>query len=169
MGTRSAAVSTDPTSFQAKRAFDRSTKKFCEKLNELDCLVADSVLDQVTNVFVETNAPLNNLVQVATRGHHQQQQRVLPTPPDMPDLPLPRHSTARSTSPPSPPRDREKESPSHSSSQENNSSLTKQVELFRRHSRKLSQVASYAAQNSTNAKCEWCAIIREAFVDHIIA
>ena len=45
-------------------------------------------------------------------------------------------------------------SPSSSQLDESLKGLTKQVELFRRHSRKLSQVAAYAAQSSTDSKRE---------------
>lgn len=76
LGTHHEAVAADPGSARAKRAFDKCAKKLCEKLNELDRMVADSVVDQVTDLFVETSAPLNHLVQAATGST-----RVMPTPP----------------------------------------------------------------------------------------
>ena len=47
-------------------AFDRTAEQLCEKLCELDRWVADAVVDQVTETFVETADPINHLVQAAT-------------------------------------------------------------------------------------------------------
>ena len=51
-------------------AFDSTADHLCERLLELDRWVADSVVDQVTEAFVETSVPINHLVQAATSGPH---------------------------------------------------------------------------------------------------
>lgn len=48
-----------------RTAFDKTAEKLCEKLCEIDRWVADAVVDQVTEVFVEPSAPVNHLVQAA--------------------------------------------------------------------------------------------------------
>ena len=144
LGAHFEAVSADPGSARAKRAFDKCAKKLCEKLNELDRLVADSVVDQVTDVFVEASAPLNHLVRAAT---HHTPQRVVPTPPTSTPAPPPfsaRHAASSSTSP-----EQEEADGGPSAGAEDTKRM---AEVFRRHSRRLSQVAAYAAQSSTDAE-----------------
>lgn len=145
LGTHYEAVSADPGSARAKRAFDKCTKKLCEKLNELDRWVADSVVDQVTDVFVEASAPLNHLVQAATGSHKYMTtpHRVVPTPPI--PTPTPPPSSARHA--PSPGQDDVDADPSPAAED-----TKRMAEVFRRHSRRLSQVAAYAAQSSTDAE-----------------
>lgn len=60
------AVQANPESKEAKAAFDRTAEQLCDKLCELDRWVADSVVEQVTDAFVETSAPIDHLVQAAT-------------------------------------------------------------------------------------------------------
>lgn len=59
-------VHTNPESSRAKEAFDQTAETMCDKLLELDRWVADSVVDLVTDTFVETSEPINHLVHVAT-------------------------------------------------------------------------------------------------------
>ena len=59
-------VHTNPESARYRAAFDETAETMCDKLLELDRWVAESVVDQVTNTFVETSAPINHLVQAAT-------------------------------------------------------------------------------------------------------
>lgn len=59
-------VHVNPESARARAAFDQTAETMCEKLLELDRWVADSVVDLVTNTFVETSAPINHLVEAAT-------------------------------------------------------------------------------------------------------
>ena len=61
--------------FSHRSAFDSTAEQLCEKLCELDRWVADAVVDQVTETFVETAAPINHLVQAATAASPT------PTPP----------------------------------------------------------------------------------------
>lgn len=146
LGTHYEAVSADPGSARAKRAFDKCTKKLCEKLNELDRWVADSVVDQVTDVFVEAAAPLNHLVQTATGSRAYTPQRVVPTPPT--SAPAPPLSSARHT-----PNDKSPGSDEVDAGPSPAAEDTKRMaEVFRRHSRRLSQVATYAAQSSTDTE-----------------
>ena len=156
LGTHHEAVAADPGSARAKRAFDKVAKKLCEKLNELDRMVADSVVDQVTDIFVETSGPLNHLVQAATATAEPQQQRLIPTPPSAAALPPPKpsadyryNSTPPAAGPPIKQQLFQEEVDSASSP-----STKKMAELFRRHSRRLSQVAAHAAQSSTDAESE---------------
>lgn len=51
-----------------RAAFDQTAEQLCEKLCEIDRWVADAVVDQVTEVFVEPSAPINHLVQAAAAG-----------------------------------------------------------------------------------------------------
>lgn len=60
--------------YSYRETFDHTAEQLCDKLNELDKAVADAVLDQVTSVFVETAAPLNQLVNAVTTAS----QSVLP-------------------------------------------------------------------------------------------
>ncbi len=53
---------------------------------------------------------------------------------------------------PSPPPQSPDSSPYSAHRDDSMRGFTKQVDLFRRHSRRLSQVAAYAAQSSTNTK-----------------
>ena len=48
-----------------RTAFDQTAEQLCEKLCEIDRWVADAVVDQVTEAFVEPAAPINHLVQAA--------------------------------------------------------------------------------------------------------
>lgn len=136
LGTHYEAVLADPGSARAKRAFDKCTKKLCEKLNELDRWVADSVVDQVTDVFVQTSQPINHLVQAATTTSTSSRARregLTPTPPTFPGTGSEEVDTAARGG---------------ATSQD-----TKHMaELFRKHSRRLSQVAVYAAQSSTDTE-----------------
>ena len=45
-----------------RTAFDQTAEQLCEKLCEIDRWVADAVVDQVTEVFVEPSAPISHLV-----------------------------------------------------------------------------------------------------------
>lgn len=49
--------------FLCRSAFDQTAEQLCEKLCEIDRWVADAVVDQVTEVFVDPSAPINHLVQ----------------------------------------------------------------------------------------------------------
>ena len=140
----------DPGSARAKRAFDKCAKKLCEKLNELDRLVADSVVDQVTDAFVETSAPLNVLVETATGTNRPRGQAKAPpmSPPPAPTLPPTRHAPSQ-VSPRHQVRDEVDASPTKTAED-----AKKMAEVFRRHSRRLSQVAAYAAQSSTDSESE---------------
>lgn len=60
------AIYIDPDDTDAKKAFDSTADHLCERLLELDRWVADSVVDQVTEAFVETSVPIDHLVQAAT-------------------------------------------------------------------------------------------------------
>lgn len=142
-----------PGSARAKRAFDKCTKKLCKKLNELDRWVADSVVDQVTEAFVETSKPIDHLVQAATASR-----QVLPAAPMSKPAPPPisarRHPRARAG--PSQQEDVDTAQPPMDTAQppmDTASPDTKHMaEVFRRHSRRLSQVAVYAAQSSTDTE-----------------
>ena len=59
-------VHANPESAKYGAAFDETAETMCDKLLELDRWVADSVVDQVTNTFVETSDPINHLVRAAT-------------------------------------------------------------------------------------------------------
>ena len=59
-------VHAHPESARARTAFDQTAETMCDKLLELDRWVADSVVDLVTNTFVETSHPINHLVKAAT-------------------------------------------------------------------------------------------------------
>lgn len=61
-------IHANPESARYRAAFDETAETMCDKLLELDRWVADSVVDQVTNTFVETSGPINHLVQAATVG-----------------------------------------------------------------------------------------------------
>lgn len=52
----------------SRAAFDQTAEQLCEKLCEIDRWVADAVVDQVTEVFVEPSAPIKHLVQAAAAG-----------------------------------------------------------------------------------------------------
>lgn len=52
--------------YTCRATFDHTAEQLCEKLCEVDRWVADSVVDQVTDTFVEASAPINHLVQAAT-------------------------------------------------------------------------------------------------------
>ena len=175
-------MSTDPGSSRAKRAFDKCTKKLCEKLNELDRLVADSVVDQVTNVFVETSQPLDHLVDAATmerergRGKERGRGRTPPHPQHLTVASPPARQASSHLHPHRPvaasgrgvqsggspsrqlPKEkvrRQEEGEEEEEEEEQEGMDTKQMaEVFRRHSRKLSQVAVYAARSSTDTDSE---------------
>ena len=66
LGEQQDMVHTNPESARYRAAFDKTAETMCDKLLELDHWVAESVVDQVTNTFVETSAPINHLVQAAT-------------------------------------------------------------------------------------------------------
>ena len=180
LGRHHEAVAADPTSSRAKRAFDKCAKKLCEMLNELDRMVADSVVDQVTDIFVETSGPLNHLVQVATG--QEQLRRTMPTPPVSPPraaapppssgpYSAPDYGSPGARSPPArqqvDPRgyksarqhlfkdhdEEEVDSPSPAAQD-----TKKMAEVFRRHSRRLSQVAAYAAESSTDKESKFSAL-----------
>ena len=59
-------IHANPESARYRATFDETAETMCDKLLELDRWVADSVVDQVTNTFVETSGPINHLVQAAT-------------------------------------------------------------------------------------------------------
>lgn len=60
------AISCDPDNETIKEAFDSTAEQLRTRLLELDRWVADSVVDQVTEVFVEPSDPLKQLVYAAT-------------------------------------------------------------------------------------------------------
>lgn len=73
---RSATQDSQPNtcSPSCRAKFDCTAENLCVKLCELDRLVADSVVERVTEDFVETSGPINHLVQAATavpRPHSQ--------------------------------------------------------------------------------------------------
>lgn len=143
-------MSADPGSARARRAFDKCTKKLCEKLNELDRWVADSVVDQVTDAFVETSKPIDHLVQAATASRRQ---RVAPAPPTSKPTPpqvYPRRHPNASPNPQLPEEDVDSPGPVPSPDTKH------MAEVFRRHSRRLSQVAVHAAQSSTDTESKDC-------------
>ncbi len=152
-------MSADPGSSRAKRAFDKCTKKLCEKLNELDRWVADSVVDQVTDVFVEPSQPLQHLVQAATAGTPPQ--GVVPAPPTKQAT-----STPKSAPPPTSAHHSGQQPPDSGVSHRqplakdevaapSNPDTRHMAEIFRRHSHRLSQVAVYAAQSSTDTESKF--------------
>ncbi len=51
-------------------SFDQTASRLQERLVELDRWVADSVVDQVTETFVEPSAPMHHLVHAATSPGH---------------------------------------------------------------------------------------------------
>ena len=62
-------VHANPESVRARAAFDQIAETMCDKLEELNRWVADSVVDLVTDTFaVEPSGPINHLVQAATRA-----------------------------------------------------------------------------------------------------
>ncbi len=63
------SISSDPYNEATKATFDRTAERLQERLLELDRWVADSVVDQVTEAFVEPSAPINHLVRAATDPH----------------------------------------------------------------------------------------------------
>ncbi len=65
LGEHLKAVYANPESEEARATFDHTAEEFCEKLCELDSWVADAVVDQVTDAFVETSAPIDHLIQAA--------------------------------------------------------------------------------------------------------
>ena len=66
LGEEQGVVHDHPESPRARAAFDQTAETMCDKLLELDRWVADSVVDLVTNTFVETSLPINDLVKAAT-------------------------------------------------------------------------------------------------------
>ena len=156
------AICDDPDNRATKQTFDVTAERLGERLLELDRWVADSVVDQVTETFVEPSAPINHLVQAAMSpgtSHLTPGSKSTTTA-------TPTSTTVSCSSndplfellhPCAPPQSPDS-SPSSARAQydDSMSGLTKQVDLFRRHSRRLSQVAAYAAQSSTNAKSECC-------------
>ena len=66
LGEHLTAVHDNPESEEAKTAFDNTAEQICEKLCELDRWVATAVVDQVTDVFIETSAPIDHLHHAAT-------------------------------------------------------------------------------------------------------
>ncbi len=121
-------------------------------------------MEQVTEVFVEASAPINSLVHVATTTGSR---KVVPTAVSSP-------LTSEPYAPPPtsrPSYGRRHDEPhlragtrtKHGGEEDDeedtvdlaagdDSGLTKQVNLFRRHSQRLSQVAAYAAQSSTDTE-----------------
>ena len=151
LGTHFEAVTADPGSARAKRAFDKCTKKLCKKLNELDRWVADSVVDQVTDAFVETSKPIDHLVRAATA--HRSPQRVVPAPPTSKPAPPPTSARPRATNTRAGTQHSQQFPEEDVDAAAAASPDTKHMaEVFRRHSRRLSQVAVYAAQSSTDAE-----------------
>ncbi len=63
------SICSDPYNEATKAAFDSTAERLQERLLELDRWVADSVVDQVTEAFVEPSAPMNHLVHAATGPH----------------------------------------------------------------------------------------------------
>lgn len=59
-------VHANPESVRARAAFDETAETMCDKLEELDRWVADSVVDLVTDTFVEPSGRIDHLVQAAT-------------------------------------------------------------------------------------------------------
>ena len=49
-----------------RATFDGTAERLCEVLWDIDQSVADAVVDQVTETFVETSAPVNHLVYAAS-------------------------------------------------------------------------------------------------------
>ena len=108
--------------------------------------MADAVVDQITEVFVEPSAAVNHLVQAAAGSPT--------TSPGVSGPPSsPRYSHFSPQSSPS-------SSLTHTSDQESDAQLTRRVELFRRDSRRLSQVASHAAQSSADSKRKYTTTIQ---------
>lgn len=66
LGEQQDAIHANPDSERSRAEFDQTAETMCDKLLELDRWVADSVVDQVTDTFVETSGPINYLVQAAT-------------------------------------------------------------------------------------------------------
>ena len=64
-------VHSNPESVRYRAAFDETAETMCDKLLELDRWVADSVVDQVTNTFMEASRPINHLIQAATAADKQ--------------------------------------------------------------------------------------------------
>ena len=54
--------------FPHRKAVNTAADQLSKKLEELDKAVADSVVDLVADVFVETSKPIENLVQAAKRS-----------------------------------------------------------------------------------------------------
>ena len=48
--------------------FDATAEALCERLCEIDQWVADAVVDQITEVFVEPSAPVHHLVRAAAHS-----------------------------------------------------------------------------------------------------
>lgn len=65
LGDQLEAIYINPESEELRSAFDVTAEQLCDKLLELDRWVADAVVDQVTDTFVETSAPITSLVQAA--------------------------------------------------------------------------------------------------------
>ena len=68
LGDQLEAIYADPELEEMRSAFDDTAEQLCNRLLELDRWVADAVVDQVTDTFVETSAPITSLVQVAHTG-----------------------------------------------------------------------------------------------------
>ena len=138
--------------------FDATAELLCEKLCEIDRWVADAVVDQITEVFVEPSAAVNHLVHAAAARSPTTSPGVSGNITGILNLlflsPLSfLHTHTRHTQ--SSPEISPSSSPTHTSEQEESEAqLTRQVELFRRHSKRLSQVASHAAQSSADSKRE---------------
>ena len=129
-----------------REAFDSTAELLCNKLNELDKAVADAVLDQVTSVFVGTEGPLDQLVNAAiTSSQPTAPVGAAPTTVSKPvsTVNMLRHIDAfvcvlqvLATS--------------------DDPQLNTKVELFRRHSRRLSEVAKQAAEGTADTKSKNC-------------
>jgi len=63
------AIANDPDNHSYKATFDATAKQLSERLVELDRWVADSVVDQVTEAFVEPSAAVDHLVEAAMSPH----------------------------------------------------------------------------------------------------
>lgn len=65
LGDQLEAIYENPESEEMRSAFDVTADQLCDKLLELDRWVADAVVDQVTDTFVYTSAPITSLVNAA--------------------------------------------------------------------------------------------------------
>lgn len=166
LGSHTDAVASEPSSLWAKRAFDRCAQKLCEKLNELEWWVKDSVVHQVADAFMETTGPINHLVKTAHgRGQKLPSPRETLTPRSNISTPSTTYPPTRSDQhhmsedkPVSGRRQRTTQTPptevNGPGGGNEEDGLKKQVQVFRRHSQRLGEVASYAAQRSKDTRRE---------------